>query len=572
MADTEKGVSKQTAGKMGLIGAVSVLITSVVGIGIFFKNGGVFNLNNGNCAGVLISWILSAVIAMFTAFSYIEIATSKKTAGTNAGLGGWAGDFVGYNMGRSVKILMPTWNYGLKCLALAVFAGMAVFNIVFCTRTDNAYGDWFKGNSMLYSTLVGFGFVILFMFVNYYSSKFGDKFSQISTILKFLPILIVIVIGISFGIKNADAGLWKGVPEKSTIGDGSLSITGIFDSLPAIMFAFDGFLIIGNIATKVDNPRKNVSASIVIAMIVIIILNLAITIGCITIGTGNPFEIFRIAFGNKVTVDKVTTYQPTTLSNVFTILMASLIAFSAIACVNAYAIAGVEALQDCIQDESVMLANYFKRVKGGNLKLASTLYYAAFLAGFGIVTSIPSCIKNTDQIWDGMTVVSVVIFFAIYGVVICGGLVNRRTCRTEVERSKIFVPSAIIGCIGCFFIAAYSLFYTYLAKMFMTNTDPDALGATYAMSQFKGWGLSFTPTYITNGYFAGWIAAALFWVITIVTVIFPFFNDIVIMYTNKSYGHALMWQKEDSQSLTIVNTDSPKLPPLIKKKKERPSA
>ena len=585
MAKSEKGVSKQTAGKMGLVGAVSVIITSVVGIGIFFKNGGVFKLNNGNCIGVLVSWVLSAVIAMFTAFAYIEISTSKKTAGTNAGLGGWAGDFVGYNMGRAVKILMPTWNYGTKCLALAVFAGMAIFNIAFCTRTDAAYGDWYQGNTMLYSTLAGAGLIIFFMFLNYFSSKFGDKFSQMSTIIKFIPILIVISIGVAFGMKNADSGLWKGDIATKTKYSGQFSITGILDSLPAILFAFDGFLIIGNIATKVDNPRKNVSMSIVIAMIVIIALNLAITVGCITCGTGNPFEIFKIAFGIKG-VDPEThkiVYTATTLSNVFTILMASLIAFSAIACVNAYAIAGVDALQDCIQDESVMLANYFKQIKGGsNLKLSSTLYYAAFLAIFGIVTSIPTCILNTDQIWDGLTVVSVVVFFAIYGVVIVGGLTNRRTYRTEVERSKLFVPSAYIGCIGCFFIAAYSLLYTYLINMFMVTN-----GQINAMSTFKGWGLSFTPMYMTGGemklpdgstvlyngcYFQSWIAATLFWLLAVLNIVYPFINDVILLYTNKTYGHALMWQKEEAQGFSIVNTPAPTLPPLIQKKIKKEEA
>ena len=558
MAKKEKGVSKQTAGKMGLVGAVSVIIASVVGIGIFFKNGGVFRLNNGNCIGVVTAWIISSIIAMFTAFSYIEIASSKKTAGTNAGLGGWAGDFVGYNMGRSVKILMPTWNYGIKCLALAVFAGMAIFNIVFCTQVkgDANYGEWFGDKTMLYCTLVGAGLIILFMFLNYFSNKFGAKFSSISTILKFIPIAIVIAIGIGFGIKNG-GGLWKGTEGYADY-SGEFSITGVLDSLPAIMFAFDGFLIIGNIAAKVDNPRKNVSMSIVVAMIIIIILNLAITIGCITIGTGNPFEIFTLAFG-----------QGTLVATIFTYLMAGLIAFSAIACVNAYAMAGVDALQDCIIEESVMFANHFKKIKNGsNINLSSTLYYAAFLIIFGLIVSIPTCLINTDQIWDGLTVVSVVVFFAIYGVVIVGGLTNRRSHRTEVDKSKVFVPSAYIGAIGCFFIAAYSLFYTYLINMFLTNDK----GIMNAMAQFGGWGLSFTPTSVQANNIQGWLAATLFWVIAVLNIVFPFINDLVIMWTNKNYAHALMWQREDQKELVIVNTEAPKLPPfIIKKTKEKQS-
>ena len=103
-----------------------------------------------------------------------------------------------------MKLTMPTWNYGLKCLALAIFAGMAIFNIVFCgqVKGDAEYGKWFGDKTMLYSTLVGAGLIIMFMFLNYFASKVSDKFSQISTFIKFVPILIIIVIGIGFGIKN----------------------------------------------------------------------------------------------------------------------------------------------------------------------------------------------------------------------------------------------------------------------------------------------------------------------------------------------------------------------------------
>jgi hypothetical protein len=48
-------VSKSTAGKIGLFGAMSVIIGGVIGIGIFFKNNGIFKNNNGNATGVLIS-------------------------------------------------------------------------------------------------------------------------------------------------------------------------------------------------------------------------------------------------------------------------------------------------------------------------------------------------------------------------------------------------------------------------------------------------------------------------------------------------------------------------------------
>jgi hypothetical protein len=48
-------VSKSTAGKIGLFGAMSVIIGGVIGIGIFFKNNGIFTNNNGNATGIILS-------------------------------------------------------------------------------------------------------------------------------------------------------------------------------------------------------------------------------------------------------------------------------------------------------------------------------------------------------------------------------------------------------------------------------------------------------------------------------------------------------------------------------------
>ncbi|MCQ2956507.1 MAG: hypothetical protein MJ233_01200 [Mycoplasmoidaceae bacterium] len=85
---SKTSVSKKTAGKIGLVGSISLIIATVVGVGVFFKNGSVFNNNHHNAIGVLISWILAIVIALFTAFSFAEIVTVKGLRNPNAGLAG----------------------------------------------------------------------------------------------------------------------------------------------------------------------------------------------------------------------------------------------------------------------------------------------------------------------------------------------------------------------------------------------------------------------------------------------------------------------------------------------------
>ncbi|MBQ6970400.1 amino acid permease [bacterium] len=80
-------VTKQNAAKLGLMAAIMVIFGNVVGIGIFFKNKGVFAKNDSNPYGVLFAWIASAILVLFIALSFVEICSGKSKNKTT-GLGG----------------------------------------------------------------------------------------------------------------------------------------------------------------------------------------------------------------------------------------------------------------------------------------------------------------------------------------------------------------------------------------------------------------------------------------------------------------------------------------------------
>ena len=542
-------VKQQTAAKIGLVTAISIIISSVVGVGIFFKNGSVFTNNNGNAGGVVVSWVITAVIALFTAISFAEIVTVKKCAGSNAGLGGWSDAFNGYNFGRAVKLWMPTFCYALKTVSMAIFGAAAIVYCVYALDA-NPQQDWFGSSSdltMLFILIIAIGIVIFFTTINYFSSKFGTGLSKVSTILKFVPILIIVVIGIGFGIKNG-GGLWSEdyshivqpagtvVPEQA----GKFDFLGVLNSIPAIMFAFDGFLVVGNIANNVEKPEKNVGASVVVSMIIVVILNLLVTVGCITIGTGNPYDVVNVAFGGIA-------------KDIFVMLVAILIAVSSLGTINAYTIVGATTCQDGIDNEYLMFGKQLKKLNGKGNNLGGVLYYSAISALFFIAFGVPSAILNTIQIFDGVSTISVLLFFAIYAMVIFGAFANRRTHKQEVKKSKLFNLAAPIAMAGCFFIFGYSLAWTYTANVFSTGMN----------NEFTVWGLAFTPeswnwarnsinpdTGLPGTNLYCWEAMIVFWVTILFFVAYPFINDAVLKATNKNYGHALMWQKE--QDIRVV--------------------
>lgn len=71
-------VSIKKAKQIGFFAAVCMLIGSVVGIGIFFKNNSIFKINEFNEIGVVISWLVAALIAITTAISFAIFGFSKN--------------------------------------------------------------------------------------------------------------------------------------------------------------------------------------------------------------------------------------------------------------------------------------------------------------------------------------------------------------------------------------------------------------------------------------------------------------------------------------------------------------
>ena len=79
-------ISVKKTRQIGLFTSIAIMISSVVGIGIFFKNGSIFRFNNFNDIGIIISWVFASLIALFTALSFAYITFSKKSGSGIAGV------------------------------------------------------------------------------------------------------------------------------------------------------------------------------------------------------------------------------------------------------------------------------------------------------------------------------------------------------------------------------------------------------------------------------------------------------------------------------------------------------
>lgn len=535
-------VSQKTAGKIGLVGSISIIIAAVLGVGVFFKNGSVFSNNGNNPWGVLLSWGLAIIIALFTAFSFSEIVTVKGLRNPDAGLAGWSEKMVGYNFGRHVSITQSTFYYPAKYVAMSTFAAVAIFQVFYSAFPGGVdpFAQKFDAGLIAdglskYTTLIvmsmAVGLIVIFMTANYFSNKFGSVVSKGATFIKLVPIFMIIFIGLIVGLLIGK-GMWQNqyvigvTPEtwKTDYGTpGEFDITGVFRSIPAILFAFDSFLVIGNVSKRVNNPEKTVPLSIVISMIIAAVLQALITIGCITIGTGNPYTLLKVA---------ILDYCGSVPGYIVCVCILSVsIVTATLGVINSYSMAGTRATQALVDDQTIIGYKWAQKVSAKhNSNLGGLLIYSIFIALVFLAVAVPSCILNTSQIYDGFSTLAVLFYFGIYGTTILGGLINRKTNKAQVNKVGYFVPFGIIAVIGCYFAFAYCVFWQFSTQVALNPTGTDANSFGFGMV-VEGFG------------FANWQAAIVFWSAAVFFLGYPFLNDALIKCSDKNYGHALLWQK-----------------------------
>ena len=513
-------VKTETAGKIGLFGAIGVIIGGVFGVCIFLKNNGVFKNNNGNPWGVLISWGLVFLIAFATAFSYGEI-TRVRTKTANTGLAGWSERYVGYNFSRFLKIVYPFFYYSIDLTVMSIFFAEALYCINPTFTPIGSSAPLITGQNFWGLLGIGFGISSLLILLNWISDSFVSKSLGYISIVKFIPIFIVIIFGIWGGVKSS-GGLFNPInydPEKYT---GVFSIEGIFVSLPAIMFAFDSFLIVGNVASSVKNPTKNIPLSVIISMIISGVFYILVTISQLISKSSNPYVLFSVIFeGNE------------TLITTFTVAISVLMSVAIFGIATAKSTAGVRAAQSAIDEEIIIGHRWLKKLTHNNRSklVGGCIMFMAVVTFWYLVIGVTSAMLSSDQILDGMVNVVVLLMFTVYGCVALMSVVNRKTQRvpkSEVPYQKGQVPLAIIGALGCFLVPLYQMGYVFLYEAITESSDP-----------FKAWGL-FWQNRVTLTHVQ---VAAIFWAGVVLFVAMPFLNDLIVKATNKGYKHALLWQK-----------------------------
>ena len=273
-------MSEKTTKKIGFFSALSICVGSIVGIGIFLKNGSVGESVKGNGVTWLLTWIVSGLIALLVAIHFGKIS-KVESDNQVTGLSAWS---------RLLTTSKQKWFHKLVSFNYAIFY-LGILGITLAFFSSELLIAFLKEISPNITVpiwghvLIALVFLTIFILTNHFSYKVSGWISSATLVLKFIPLIMVVVIGIALVNNHNGIEIQKpvnGAMITETIKgqngftdrpiDAGTAIKGMMISLPSVLFAFDSFVGVGALSNKIKGGDKAVSKIIIFGMLFVTII------------------------------------------------------------------------------------------------------------------------------------------------------------------------------------------------------------------------------------------------------------------------------------------------------------
>ena len=246
--------NKRTLKKnMGVFTAISLVVGSVIGAGVFFKPYAIYNTTGGAPGMGMLAWIIGGIASILAALTFAEIAILiPKTGGMTAYLEEAYGKKIGFLAGWMQTVIFYP----------AFLAGYGV-------TVANELGS---SLSARYKFLIAMAIILFLVIFNIAGSKTASRIQILFTVCKLIPLFILIVFGFLFG--EGSHGVFTPMTAEGKNAGGVLGST-----LLAVLFAFEGWTNVGAIAGEMKKPSRDLPRAIIggvsIIMFIYFVINVA---------------------------------------------------------------------------------------------------------------------------------------------------------------------------------------------------------------------------------------------------------------------------------------------------------
>jgi basic amino acid/polyamine antiporter, APA family len=306
--------------KLSLLDSTTIIMGSMIGSGIFIVSAEI--ARQVQTPGMLLlAWIITGVITIFGALSYGELAAAMpKAGGQYVYIREAFGKLPGFLYGWTLFSVIQTGTIAAVAVAFAKFTGVFLPDI----SANNVLLDlgFFKINTQQVLAVCVIVFLSLY---NFRDIKAGALMQNIFTISKVAALLLLIILGLYFGM-NGFGNTENFKPLFPSII--TLAVIGVFGAaMTGSLFSADAWNNITFTAGEVKNPQRNLPLSLALGTSTVILLYFLANVAYIYV---LPIEKIQTAENDRV----ATLLLQTILGDKGKYFMAAMIMVSTFGCLN----------------------------------------------------------------------------------------------------------------------------------------------------------------------------------------------------------------------------------------------
>ncbi|WP_314067402.1 amino acid permease [uncultured Vagococcus sp.] len=253
----ERTLKKEISG----LTALTVVVGTVIGAGVFFKPTAVFSASGGAGLGML-AWVVGGIIAICGGLTVAEIGTLiPETGGMMV--------FLEKIFGKPLGFLV-----GWAQLVVYFPANIAALSIIFGTQAVNLLGV-----AQFWIVPISIIAIIIITIINGIGNKATGALQTVATVMKIIPLVVLIVAGLLLNKDPLTVTLFP-------LSEGTRSFGSSFGaSLVATLFAYDGWMNVSALSGEMKNPSRDLPRAIVGGLSIVIALYLMINMAYLNVMT-----------------------------------------------------------------------------------------------------------------------------------------------------------------------------------------------------------------------------------------------------------------------------------------------
>ena len=256
--------NNQLEKRYGLFTAICMVVGIVIGSGVFFKAQDILKYTGGNMLLGILAWVIGGIVMIICAFNFANFATKySKVNGVVDYAEAAVGEKYGYMMGWFVSTVyypamtsVLAWVSARYTLVLFGIGGLTALSSGLCLA-------------------LGAFYLILAYAVNVISPKIAGKFQVSATVVKLIPLAIMVIVGTIAGLVNGNTA----EAFASAIQSSGTDFGSVFAGVAAAAFAYEGWIIATSVNAELKDSKRNLPIALVAGTILIMLIYILYFIG-----------------------------------------------------------------------------------------------------------------------------------------------------------------------------------------------------------------------------------------------------------------------------------------------------